>query len=71
MPTRNLALKVAIVESERLGYVIAAEAGINPSLLSQFVSGARRPNREQAQRLANVLNRSVDDLFPDSNGAMV
>ena len=71
MSKRNLALKIAILESGELGYVVAARANVNPSLLSQFVSGVRRPNRDQAERIATVLNRSVDELFPDNDGAMV
>jgi hypothetical protein len=42
---------------------VAKEAGMNPTLLRQYLSGAKRPSREQALRVQNALHRVAQQLL--------
>jgi len=42
---------------------VAKEAGMNPTLLRQYLSGAKRPSREQALRVQNALHRVARQLL--------
>jgi len=44
---------------------IAAEKMLNPTLLSLWVHGRRKPSRAQALRVADALGVDVDYLWPD------
>ncbi len=61
-PTRNVPLAIACAADGRHNYVIAAEAGMTPNLLSAFISGRRQPTREQAARLAAVLGVPAETI---------
>lgn len=60
---KNLALKIAIVESERPAADIAEEAGLHESKLSKIVNGRRAPSDAEQKSLARALKRKVADLF--------
>ena len=64
MAKKNLALKIAIVESGKFQADIAEAADLDGTLLSHFVNGRREPNETQRKILARVLKRNVADLFP-------
>ena len=42
---------------------VAKEAGMNPTLLRQYLSGAKRPSREQALRVQNALHQVARQLL--------
>jgi hypothetical protein len=42
---------------------VAKEAGMNPTLLRQYVSGFKHPSREQALRVQNALHRVAQKLL--------
>lgn len=43
---------------------VAAWASVSPTLLSFWVHGHRTPRLAEAQRVAEVLGASVEELFP-------
>ena len=42
---------------------VAKEAGMNPSLLRQYLSGVKRPSPEQARRVQDALHRVAQRLL--------
>lgn len=66
MPKRNLALKIAIVESGLSQVDIAEAANLHESKLSYFVNGRRRPSAAEQKAIARVLKRRVDQLFGEA-----
>ena len=42
---------------------VAKEAGMNPTLLRQYLSGVKRPSHEQALRVQNALHRVAQRLL--------
>ncbi len=42
---------------------VAKEAGMNPTLLRQYLSGVKHPSREQALRVQNALHRVAQKLL--------
>lgn len=42
---------------------VAKEAGMNPTLLRQYLSGAKHPSREQALRVQDALHRVAQRLL--------
>ena len=61
----NTRLKIAIIESGQKGYEIAHRLGWHPTKVSQIVIGAHRPNANEKCQLANVLGKSISELFPE------
>ena len=59
--------KAALLSPETFAVVkvgaVAKEAGMNPTLLRQYLSGAKRPSREQALRVQNALHRVARQLL--------
>lgn len=41
---------------------VAKHAGMNPTLLRQYVSGAKNPSEEQAKRIEQTLHRLADQI---------
>jgi transcriptional regulator with XRE-family HTH domain len=60
----NVALKMAVLESGKEQGEIAALARIHFTRLSQIVRGRVNPTESEQLRLAGVLQKSVDQLFP-------
>lgn len=61
---KNVALKIAIVESGLSQVEIAAAADIHESRMSQIVNGWREPNDAERKVLARILKRKPAQLFP-------
>lgn len=61
----NVALKMAILQSGKKQRRIATLARIHPTELSAIVRLRRAGTPEQRERLARVLGKSHDDLFPE------
>lgn len=62
----NVALKIAIVESGKKQRRIASLTRISEPRLSHIVRGRIEPNDDERARIARVLERPVDQLFPDT-----
>jgi len=60
---KNGKLKSAIFESPFTQTDLAAQAKINPSILSLIVNGKYNPDAALAARIAGLLNRSTEELF--------
>lgn len=61
----NKPLKIAIIDSEKSQIEIADLARIEYTRLSQIVRGHVTPNESERLRIAGVLQRTVEDLFPE------
>lgn len=62
--TRNIPLKVACVESGKDQIEIAALAKIHHTRLSQIISNRVTPTESEKLRIAGVLQRPVESIFP-------
>lgn len=62
----NLALKYALVCSNRPAYAVAWEASMGPGTLSRIVAGLRNASMGEQRRLAAALGATVRALFPRS-----
>jgi plasmid maintenance system antidote protein VapI len=63
-PPLNIALKMAIFESRKKQKRIAHLARIAETQLSHIVRGRRAATPNEQQRLATVLGKPVEVLFP-------
>ena len=63
----NIQLKVALVERGQPAYKTAIEADLHPNKLSKFTTGIQEPTQNEKNRLAEILGRSADELFPQPN----
>jgi hypothetical protein len=63
---RNQRLKIAIIESGEKGYEIARKLEWHPTKVSQIVIGAYAPSSVEKRQLAEVLGRSVHELFTNN-----
>lgn len=66
MATKNIALKIAIIESGLSQVDVAEEADIDPTMLSRFVNGRRQPSEAEQKALARVLKRKPSQLFGEA-----
>jgi len=61
---KNIALKIAIVESGLSQVDIAEAAGIHETKMSSIVNGRRVPSDTEQKAIARLLKRKATDLFP-------
>lgn len=61
---KNLALKIAILESGLSQIEVAKAADMHESELSYLVNGHREPTDAQRKVLARILKRKPGKLFP-------
>lgn len=59
----NIRLKTKIIESQKLQIEIAKELDIPESHLSKIVGGWINPRRELKEKIAEILECSVDSIF--------
>lgn len=59
---RTTLLQSATFEAVKIG-AVAKEAGMNPTLLQQYLSGNKNPSPEQALRVQNALHRIAQRLL--------
>jgi len=65
----NRNLKIAILDSRRPAWQVAKETEtISDSKLSKIVNGYIVPTEEEMKRLAQVLGREPEELFPETFG---
>lgn len=62
---KNLALKVAIVQSGRSQIQVAKDASLPESRLSRIINGHDVASAAERRALARILKRKADELFPD------
>ncbi len=60
----NMALKLAIVATQRPQYAIAFAVGLSPGGLSAIVRGINTPTLEQARQIAEAIGQPARKLFP-------
>tara|TARA_R100000808_G_C2153091_1_gene162987 strand:+ start:1426 stop:1656 length:231 start_codon:yes stop_codon:yes gene_type:complete len=60
-------IKEYIKKSGYKSYFIADKIGCNPSDISRWISGERRPSRERLRRLSKLLRIPMKDLYPSFN----
>lgn len=60
----NTPLKQRILDVGRKQRWLAKELGITEHTMTSYVLGENQPLVETAQRLAELLDCSVDDIFP-------
>jgi transcriptional regulator with XRE-family HTH domain len=60
---KNIALKIAIIESGLSQVDIAEAVDLDESRLSQIVNGRREPTDTERKALARILKRKAADLF--------
>jgi transcriptional regulator with XRE-family HTH domain len=61
---KNLALKIAILESGLSQIAVAKAADMHESHLSHLVNGHREPTDAERKVLARILKRKPVQLFP-------
>lgn len=61
----NKALKIAIIERGKSQQEVAALAKIEYTRLSHIVRCLRAPSESEKLRLSGVLQKPVDELFPE------
>ena len=44
---------------------ICQEIDLNPSILSLYINGSRKPNQKRLKQLAKALKCTVKDLYPN------
>lgn len=68
-PSPRLELRRAILLSGAPAWQIAYAAEMSSTVLSYICTGRRAPSDKEAERLAAVLNTSVEELFPSEEAA--
>ena len=63
----NIELKKALIDRGVPDYRSAIDANLNPTKLSKIISGYTIPTQDEKERLAEVLKRPADELFPQPN----
>lgn len=58
-------IKEQIYKSGKKAYFICQKINLNPSILSLYINGTRKPNQKRLRQLAKVLNCSIKDLYPN------
>ena len=61
----RLQLKISLWERGVPAYKTAFEAGIHPNKVSKIIHGLAEPTPEEKLKLASILNKPVNELFPE------
>jgi len=64
----NWPLKVRIIEHFGKQWLFARELGIDDSIVSRVINGAKDLPPEQQKRWAKAMRCQVADIFPDQPG---
>ena len=67
----NLDLKVSILKTGKTQTEICRLTGINEARLSRIIYEYNRPRKDEKEKLAAVLNKSVSELFPEVGEAQL
>lgn len=66
LPMLNTALAKAIIDSGKKKKTVARLARMSPSKFSKVLHGDRPVSDVERERLARVLGKPIDELFPES-----
>ena len=66
---KNLALKIAIIESGLSQVDVAEAIDVHDTHLSRIVNGRREASESERKALARVLKRKAAELFPETQEA--
>lgn len=61
-------LKHFLIDYPEPAWRVAKQAGISDSKLSKIVNGYTLPTEEEMNRLAQVLGKEPEELFPETFG---
>ena len=61
----NLNLKVSIWKTGKNQTEICRIAGIHEARLSRIIYGYNRPRKDEKEKLATILGKSVAEIFPE------
>lgn len=67
----NKALRIAIIERELTQTEVARRIGVDDARMSGFVHGRHEPTERQKKRIARLLRKTVEDIFPADAGEAV
>jgi Helix-turn-helix domain len=71
LPSPRTELRRAILDSGLPAWKIGYLAELTPTVLSHICTGRRDPQPAEAERLAEVLEADVAELFPDLGAVAV
>lgn len=58
--------KHALVDHHETAWRVGHQAGVSDVHISKLASGQAVPTQEEKKRLAEILNRASDEIFPDA-----
>ncbi len=61
----NSELKIARIRAGFSQHKLAFKIGISQTIISTFEQGYKKPNQEQAELIAEALNVSIKNIFPE------
>lgn len=61
----NKALKEALEEHPEKNYEVAKKVGLYHTALSKIIAEIQTPTEKQKVKLAEVLDRDVNEIFPE------
>jgi transcriptional regulator with XRE-family HTH domain len=61
----NMNLRIARTRRKMSQYGLSFKTGISQTRISLMESGFRQPTKEQATRIAEVLEIGIEEIFPD------
>jgi len=64
----NILLKTEMLKKGLSGFELARKVGVSDSQFSRYVRGWREVPMEVKAGLAEALNCSVEEIFPEKNG---
>ena len=67
----SLNLKLAVIKSGKYQFEIALEAGISEVKFSKILKGRIEPNQNEKDKIAKVLGRPINELFPEDKNEKV
>lgn len=63
----NINLKIASIKAGISFFQISRETGIHHSRISQIANAWVTPNETEKDKIAQVLNVEVNDIFPETS----
>ena len=63
----NLALKHALIDRQVPFYKSAQDSDVHYSKLSKIIYGLVNPTKEEKERIAETVGKTVPEIFPDES----
>lgn len=61
----NMNLRIARIRKRICQYELSNKTGISQGRISLFERGHRQPTKEQAEKIAEVLQVDIEEIFPE------